>query len=295
VRASLPIALSLFLLAACDSSPRHEPVVVYVAGGESATLAKRFALFTQATGIPVTQRFGESNIHTNSVIENRGSPPADLLLTDNIADIWRAADQGALRPIASKALATMPGYLRDPDGMWIALDYRLAVIAKHSTTARLSPSSYVELAEPAYKGKLCLVSSRLPRSRMLIAMLIDDLGRRPAELVVRKWVRNLASPPFESDLALLEAVRAGVCQYGIVSSAYTHDAISVIPVSAYYDIDGIGIVRHARYPESAQRLMHWLVTNNELDIPTGASRHNIGVAGWRDEEAVLLAERASYR
>jgi len=295
MRARWVAAASLLCLSGCDSAPRQEPVVIYVAGDENSSLASRLGAFTDATGIPVTLRFGSSGANTDAVIENRGSPPADLLLTDNVADIWRAADQGALRPIASAALKDMPEYLRDPDAMWIALNVHIAVIVKQSDDAAQNPGRYVDLAEPQYEGTLCLTSSALSMNRALIAMMIDERGRRPTELVVRQWMQNLALPPFESEERLVDAIRSGACRYSILSNAHATGLEVSVPDGAYFDTDSIGIARHARYPESAQKLLHWLLENPTMDVPDAVSRRNIGIAGWRDEEAVLLAERAAYR
>jgi iron(III) transport system substrate-binding protein len=238
---------------------------------------------------------GASQENTNSVIDDRGSPPADLLLTDNIADIWSAADQGALRPIANTSLDAVPAHLRDPDATWIALNYRRAVILINSSASDASPDRYADLAKHKYKNNLCLVSSSAPLSRALIAMLIHDLGRRPAELIVRGWMRNLAVPPFQSEAKLLAAIQAGTCAYGISSENVGGGINHVVPAGAYIDVDAIGVVRHARYPESAQRLMDWLLEHSDLDTPAGTNENNVGIAGLRAEEARLLAERAGYR
>jgi hypothetical protein len=40
--------------------------------------------------------------------------------------------------------------------------------------------------------------SSLSKNRSLIAMMIQDLGVRPAERIVRGWVRNLAVSPFST-------------------------------------------------------------------------------------------------
>jgi iron(III) transport system substrate-binding protein len=270
-------------------------VVVYVSISDESALAVWFAGFTRDTGIPVTLRYAESSSNTKRVIENRGSPPADVLITDNVADIWRAADKGALRPISSPALATVSGLLRDPDNLWVALDYRLAVIASGANLSASPPESYADLAKTEYHGQLCLASSELSLGRSLIAMMIDDVGARRAELIVRGWLRNLALPPFATQEKLLNAITVGTCAFGILSDTVAGGANRIVPDGAYFDIDAMGVARHARYPESAQRLLDWILSNTELDVPDRASRINAGIAGWRDEEARLLVERARYR
>ncbi len=316
MKAALWLTATLLLLAACErqtATPRYEPVVVYAAYEDSDYLPALFEAFTRETGIPVTVRAGSAAQLTDDVIANRGSPPADVLLTRTVADAWRAADEGALRPITAANMADVAGFLRDPDGLWTAARMSLIMIAVGEGAALEPPMTYAALGQPLYKGSLCLASSSLPVNRALVAMLIADLGPKPAERVVRGWVRNLALPVFETEEALVEALDAGTCSYGIVSSPLIAGE-RILPEPAYVDVEGIGIARHARYPESAQKLVDWLLSADvqrrhahdtrahpaiahlpDAPIAGNISRKNVGIAGWQDADALLLAERAGYR
>lgn len=291
--------LFLLALSACDSdapTERPEPVVVYATEGDEANLAAWFSAFTAATGIPVTVRYEDATTQTDNVIANEGAPPADLLLTNNVADIWRAADEGALRPIQAASLALIPENLQDPDGLWSAIDTRLAIIVKGVVDSGPLPTSYSDLADPLYRGQLCLASSSVSINRSLVAMMIAEAGVRPAELTVRGWVSNLAVPPFDTERQLQAAIDSGTCTFGIVSTAAAGETAATIqPRPAHADIRAIGITRHARYPESAQRLVDWLLSERASEFADGIVERNIGMAGWHDEDARLLAERAGYR
>ena len=85
----------------------------------------------------------------------------------------------------------VPTWLRDPDEYWVALSYRSAVLVYDPDS--VSPdllSSYEELAEAQFRGRICMSSASLPINRAVIAMLIDKLGIRDTELAVRGWVAN---------------------------------------------------------------------------------------------------------
>jgi len=288
-------ALMLLLLVACESGPTPEPVVVYVDVEDEQQLRNWFADFTDDSGIPVTLKPGDSRANTTLVIANLGSPPADVLLTSNVADIWRAADEGALRPIQSESLSSIPPSLRDQDGLWAALNVRYAVIDVAPTVVA-NASTYAELADPRLRGQLCLSSSSLPVNRSLIAMMIQDIGPKPAERVVRGWILNLAHEPFSTEAQLQQAIQSGDCAYGILSKSGEIDSRGKSGEHQFYiDIDGVGVGRHARYPASAQRLIRWMFEQKGLTDPAWSNGKNIGIAGWLDEDAVLLAERAGYR
>jgi iron(III) transport system substrate-binding protein len=283
-------------LTACNGEPHVVPVRVYAPVSGEAKLAEWLSEFSDETGIPVTVKFGESSSNTDNVIGNEVSPPADVLLTSNVADIWRAAEEGALRPIQSAAMAAVPPVLKDPDGLWVALGVRYAQIGASSRTSDTHPDNYGDLAKSELRGKLCLSSSGLPVNRSLVAMLIEDLGVKPAERMVRAWVKNLAEPPYATEAGLVAALQSGTCHYGIFSSSLNASGIHLIgPDPLYIDIDGIGVTRHARFPDSAHSLVNWMLEKKSLPEPVSSNGKNIGLAGWRDEEVTRLVERAAYR
>ena len=314
---------------ATDQPDPRAPVVVYASNEDGNYWPQFFQPFTEETGIRVNVRTREQSVNVGDVIANRGTPPADVLIVDGVHDLWLASDEGALRPLQVDGIEELVDPLfRDPDGQWTGIAVRAATIVVNPGAVDVSGiESYEDLGDEALHGKLCLSSSALPTNRALIAMLIDNLGARPAELAVRYWVRNLAVPPFASDDRLLDALEAGTCGIGIVSSqaAYTRlDGVESpgfvihFTETLYANIEGAAVVRHAHQPEHAHRLVEWLLQASQqqrhaigtMSIPANraatvelswarqhldaVSGREISVAGWRDEEAILLAERARY-
>tara|TARA_R110000782_G_scaffold189867_1_gene279790 strand:+ start:1483 stop:2448 length:966 start_codon:yes stop_codon:yes gene_type:complete len=316
-----PFLLVLSCLASCESKEapiRHESIVVYASYSDESYLPELFAEFTDETGIPVTVTYDGSDVHTRNLIFNIGSPPADVFLSRSVADLWRAADEGALRPIAAANLEQVPEALRDLDGLWTAVNYQQSVIAYRGDLDEPLPRGLVDLGDEKYRGRLCVSSAGLPANRLILSMMIADLGQKQAERVVRHWMQNLAEGPFESDEALMSALDRGVCDLAIVSGwtagtflqSQADLAIRAIhPQPAYTQIEGIGVARHSRYPDSAQQLVNWMLSKtvnqqharNVNAIPAIGTplAPEVGqapaVAGWNNEEARSLAERAGYR
>lgn len=303
------IAAMSLLLTACEKSAedrpdgeRREPVVVYAAFEDDARLQRLFAQYTEETGTLVIVRRGAPQDIVTDLIENRVSPPADMLMTNSVVNIWRAAEEGALRPIASEIVANRsPGWSRDADGLWAGIGFRRAVIVYDEASVSIDGSlDYVSLQQPRFGGKLCLSSSSIAINRTVIAMLIDALDVRPAELVVRGWMKNLAVPVFDSEHQVVEAIESGACGIGIVSSsvAATSNLSVHAPSPPFVDVDGIGIGRHARNPDGASALLHWLfdeLPEAHFEAIDEADQKNVSLAAWYQEDAIKLAERAHYR
>ena len=291
------LLLFAVVLFGCEKAPPEvamPPVVVYAYGDETTGLAERLAGFTAAHGTPIQVVHGDSAELTDDVIANRGSPKADVLLTSNVADIWRAADEGALRPIQSPALADVKPEGRDADNLWVAFESYSAVIgAAERVETRVT--SYNGLARRDIGGEVCLSSSKLPINRAVIARLIEENGLKRAERIVRAWVRNLKLPPFATEAELVAALGDGTCGYGMFSSDIEAPGVSVAePFPRYFNVRAMGVARHAQNPDSAQALVDWVIVNIPLDIADENGK-GAGRIGWLDEDVRLLAERAGYR
>ncbi len=295
----LAAGLVVILLSACSESPPPGHIVVYAHEGTRAQrIEEMLSEFTADTGVLVTLRFGDSTALTDSVIAKQDAPRADVLITSGAADIWRAADSGALRPLADEARERVPAPLRDPDGYWTAAmsSSPVIVVADHASTFVLDGLG--DLGGAEFKGRLCLSSSALPGNRALIAALIESSDNRSAERMIRKWVRNLAVPPFASEAKLVDAVRSGACELGLLTAHTQRDSLHRFwpengPRS--FHIDGIGVARHATDPDAAQRFVAWVASKRGARASANVDYVHAAVAGQRDEEARLLAERAGYR
>jgi len=314
-------AIVFALLVACtpeqSAEVPPESIVVYAAYEDRTYWPALFEGYTKETGVVVTVRYGDAPAIVDDVIDSRVSPGADLLLVPSVAEIWRAAEEGALRPIYSEFVQdSVPTWLRDPDEYWVALSYRSAVLVYNPDS--ISPdllSSYEELAEAQFRGRICMSSASLPINRAVIAMLIDELGVRDAELVVRGWVANLATPTFDTEEHLLGAIQSGDCEIGLVSSQAAALAAQSIedsrfdiftPTTTYSDVEGIGIARHAQNPDGALALLEWLLSKKiqtqhssqtmaHAAISATHSSQNIALIARHSEESQKLAERARYR
>jgi iron(III) transport system substrate-binding protein len=200
-----------------------------------------------------------------------------------------------LRPINSGSLTAVKDELKDPDDLWVSLQSHLTTILISPKTDESENGDYEALANDGYRGKLCLTSIANSVNQSLIAWLIEDLGRKPAERVVRGWMRNLATPPFASEAELVAALNSGACQFGILSAPA--DSIGLTRMGRlpfYFDVSAMGVGRHARNPGPAQQLIEWLIVNHPLENYPEMDGKRVAIAGWRNEEARLLAERAGY-
>ena len=255
-----------------DSGGPEPALVLYssLPGQETRALCEAY---TAATGVRVEYMVGTPDRLIEAMAAKEYQPGADLLVVAGTRALGHAVDEDVLRPVQpSVAFEAIPRGLRDPDGYWIGLAAEALAIVYRPDRAGAGPiSSYADLSSDAYYGELCLRGAEAEASRSLVAALIASLGLRDAEVVVRGWVRNLATPEWRDDISILEALDVGSCGIAIVGSAelaaqqgaqpgsrlaviWPHDqevGLQLHPV-------GAGISRHANAPEAAADLLEWL-------------------------------------
>jgi iron(III) transport system substrate-binding protein len=309
------------------------PVVVYSSRQEHL-IKPVFDRFTQETGIEVQFQTGEEGPLIARLQAEGAATFADVFYTVDVGNLWVAAERGLLRSLESPVLeADIPPHLQDPQNRWFGLSVRARTIAY--STERVDPaqlSSYESLADPQWKGRLCLRTSKKVYNMSLVGSLIERLGAEQTEAIVRGWVANLATDVFSSDTLVIQAIAAGQCDVGLVNTYYLGQELQKdpsLPVALFWanqdtsgvhvNVSGAGITTHAKNPAGAQRLLEWLSTAapqtmfSELNLEYPANPVvkpvplvqswgefkqddlNVEAAGRRQAEAVMLMDRAGYR
>ena len=237
--------------------------------------------YTEETGVKielVTDKTGPLMARLEAEGKNT---PADMLLTVDAGNLWQAAQQGLLQPVTSAILeANVPAKYRDPEGNWTGLSLRARTIFYDPSKVDASQlSTYADLADPKWKGKLCLRTSNKVYNQSLVASMIEHLGSEKTEQVIRGWVANLATDVFSDDTNMLEAIAAGQCEVGIANSYYYGrllDEKPDFPVQIFWanqgtsgthvNVSGAGVVANSNNPEGALKLMEWLSSDQAQGI-----------------------------
>ena len=150
------------------------------------------------------------------------SSPADLVLTSDVSRIYELADLDLLAPIISPGIErNVPDYLRDPEGRWIALSTRARILAVSKDRVPEGSITRIEdLADPAWKGRVCTRKGSHVYNRALLASLIAHHGEAAAEDWARGLVANLARKPQGNDRAQAKAIFAGECDVALMNTYY---------------------------------------------------------------------------
>jgi len=310
-----------------------DEVVVYSARKEHL-IKPLFDRYTQETGVSIRYITDKAGPLLQRLRAEDKRTPADMLITVDAGNLWHAAENGVLAAIDSDTLnANVPANLRDPEGRWFGLSERARTIVY--STERVKPAelgSYEDLADPKWKGRLCLRTSKKVYNQSLVATLIARLGEPEAERIVAGWVANLAAAPFSNDTKAMQAVEAGQCDVTIVNTYYFGRLQKKQPdiklglfwakqdsSGTHINVSGAGVTRHAKHPEAAQALLEWLSSEaaqaefagSNMEFPVNAKvapdatvmawgkfkpdALNVSEAGRLQADAIRLMDRAGYR
>jgi len=236
--------------------------------------------FTEETGIKTNVLFLNKGLVERVEAEGANSP-ADLILTVDISRLSDAKDKGVTQPVESDGInGTIPANFRDPEGHWFGLTTRGRVVYASKDRVPQDAITYEELADPKWKGKICIRSGQHIYNIGMISSVISHLGEEKAEEWLAGVKDNLARKPNGNDRAQAKGIFSGECDIGIGNTYYVGlmmtnekepeqkewaDAIKVLfPNSqdrgTHVNISGMALAKNAPNKDAALKLMEFLAS-----------------------------------
>ncbi len=209
--------------------------------------------FTEQTGITINRiEANADELIARMIAEGRNSP-ADVLLTVDTSRLERAKDAGVLQAVESEVLESrIPEYLQDSDNQWFGFSQRARIIFYDKADVSDPPQSYVDLADPAYKGLVCHRSSTNVYSQTLLSSIIENHGEEAATNWARGVVENFARDPQGGDTDQLRGLVSGECDVSISNTYYFARALRRdVDGLSQEALEGIGWVFPAQNAEGA--------------------------------------------
>ncbi|HEY9878981.1 MAG TPA: Fe(3+) ABC transporter substrate-binding protein [Leptolyngbyaceae cyanobacterium] len=282
-----------------QSTPQNGEVNVYSSRHYDSddVIYKRF---TEETGIKVNLIEGDADELIERIKNEGANSPADVLVTVDAGRLWRAEEQGLFQPVDSEALTkAIPANLRHPEGLWFGMTQRARVVVYNKAAVQPSElTTYEALADPKWKGRVCIRSSGNVYNQSLLGSMVESDGAEKTEAWAKGLVANLAREPEGGDIDQIKAVAAGQCDVAIVNHYYwarlaksdkPDDKAAAEATAVFFpnqgdrgthvNISGAGIVVNAPHKENAVKFLEFLVTpeaqkifadsNNEYPVLKG--------------------------
>ena len=263
-------------------------------------------------------------ISASSGLEQRiktegANSPADVLLTVDVARLQDAIDAGITQPIKSAVLEkAVPKAYHGPDGAWYGISMRARVVYASKERVKQDAITYEELADPKWKGKICIRSGQHMYNNALFAAYLAKHGEAKTEEWLKGLKANLAQKPSGGDREVARDIAAGKCDIGLGNTYYWAlmndkeaerkpwaDATKVILPTfqgggTHVNLSGVVLAKHAPNKANAIKLMEWLVGEHAQHLYADMNyeypllsevKVNPTIAGLRHAQAGLAAAR----
>lgn len=294
------VALTLLMLL-LGPVVRADSVVNVYSARKEALIKPLLDKFSAQTGTDTRLVTAEAGPLLERLRREGRNSPADLFITVDAGRLHQAKVAGLLQPVESAALeAAVPAAYRDPQGLWFGLSLRARPIMY--ATDRVNPdqlSSYLDLADPKWRGRICIRSSSNIYNQSLVASMIAAHGQEATLEWLTGLVKNFARKPAGGDRDQIRAAAAGECDIAIANTYYLarmrnaeagsadREAAKAVAVlwpnqggrGVHVNVSGAGVTNAAPNRDNAIRLLEFLVTdeaqgwyarvNNEYPVKQG--------------------------
>jgi iron(III) transport system substrate-binding protein len=234
--------------------------------------------FTKETGIKTNVLFLDKGLVERMTAEGENSP-ADVILTVDIARLTEAKDGGVTQAVKDDIInKDIPAGFRDPEGNWFGLTTRGRVVYASKERVKDTAITYEELADPKWKGKICMRDGQHSYNIGLFASMIAHHGADYTEKWLTGLKNNLVNKPNGSDRSQAKAIFAGECDLGIGNTYYVGVMLNndkepeqkdwanslrvIFPNAAdrgtHVNISGMAMAKNAPNKDNALKLMQFL-------------------------------------
>jgi iron(III) transport system substrate-binding protein len=278
----------LAALAATLCSPifAQEKVVNIYSARHYPTDEALYSDFTRSTGIRVNRVDSDDAGILARLRAEGASSPADVILLVDAARLWRAQIDGLFLPIRSQVLEqAIPPHLRAKPSdngatAWFGLSTRARVVVYDRQKFKPAElDTYEKLADPRFKGQLCIRSGSHPYNLSLFGAMSEHLGPQKTEVWLKGLVANMARTPKGGDTDQIRSVAAGECGLALTNTYYLARLMRSDKASDKAQMEKIGVVfpnqsswgthiniaggavaRHASNVDNARRFLEYLAS-----------------------------------
>ncbi|MEE1622675.1 extracellular solute-binding protein [Zafaria sp. Z1313] len=232
--------------------------------------------FTEATGIDVEVRYGNTAAMAAQLLEEGDKSPADVFLAQDAGALGAASSAGLFAALPESITSVVPEAYRDGNGEWVGVTARARVLIhnKELAPADTLPDTVEELNGEEFKGQLGVAPTNASFQAFITALRVLD-----GEDAAKQYLADLkANDPQirEGNGGIVADVNDGKIPFGLVNHYYLFELAKekgVEPdeldaanyffpngdIGALVNIAGAGLVKHAA-DDDGVKLLEFLLS-----------------------------------
>ena len=243
----------------------------------------QYKKFEEKTGIKVNVTKAGADELIQRLKNEGDNSQADLFITVDVGKLWQASDMGLFQKFNDqKVFDNIDPQFLDKNGFWVPVTYRSRVVVYSNERVKKEDlSTYEDLANEKWRGRLLVRSSSNAYNQALMSSLVANLGPEAVTSWSEAVVKNFARDPKGSDRDQVKAIAAGQGDIAIVNSYYiglllasekeeeinAGKAVSVFfpnqgdgERGAHINVSGIALAKNAPNKENAIELIKYLTS-----------------------------------
>jgi iron(III) transport system substrate-binding protein len=283
-----PIAALAIGLAACSApndsaspgssqpaseQPAETQSLTVYSGRSEELVGPLLEQFSEATGIEVEARYGDTAEMANLILTEGENSPADVLFAQDAGALGAVAAEGLLTTLPDEILDTVEERFRSPDGQWVGVSGR-ARVAVYNTDALSEselPDSIFGFTDPEWSGRIGWAPTNGSFQAFVTALRVIEGEDR-----AREWLEGIeANDPsvYEGNNPALDAVIAGEIDVAFINHYYLMQRLVEdpdAPAANYFltdgdpgalvNVAGAGILTTAANDAAARELVAFLLS-----------------------------------
>ncbi len=266
-----------------DAGPSSNVTLTLYSGQHEQTTAQLVSAFTKQTGIKVKVRSDDEAELANQIAQEGSRSPADVFFTENTPPLEFLREKNLLSPITPSTLADVDSKYNSVQGDWVGVSARVSVMVYNTKdlTAQQLPTSVMDLASPAWKGKIGIAPGETD-FQPIVTSMIKTYGQSAA----LKWLQGLKSNAgsdhnYPDNETLTNMVNGGQVQIGLINHYYWYrekDEVGASKVNSaigffaakdpgyILDVSGAGVLASSKHQAEAQALVAFLVSKPGQEV-----------------------------
>ena len=256
-----------------SAAPADEgPVTVY-SGRSEELVGPLLEQFTDATGIEVEARYGDTAEMANLILTEGDNSPADVFFAQDAGALGAVAERGLLTALPAETLEHVDSRFASPSGEWVGVSGRARVVAYNTETLSEAdlPDSIFEFTEPEWEGRIGWAPTNGSFQSFVTALRVIEGEDR-----AREWLEGIqANDPnvYEGNNPALDAVIAGEVDVAFINHYYLMQRLAEepdAPAANYFltdgdpgalvNVAGAGILDSSENQEAARQFVEFLLS-----------------------------------
>jgi iron(III) transport system substrate-binding protein len=253
------------------------PLTVY-SGRAEELVGEVLDGFTDASGIELEVRYGDTAELAATIINEGDATPADVYFGQDAGALGALQAEGLLTTLPDELTSQVDPAFTSDSGEWVGVTGRVRVLAYNTDALEEDevPDSVFDLTEPEWEGRVSWAPTNGSFQAFVTAMRLTE-----GEDVTRQWLEDMIANDvqvFENNASQVEAAGRGEVDVALVNHYYLARFTAEDPdfpvankflpgdIGGLVNIAGVGVLGATDQPSAAEEFVSYLLSEEVQDF-----------------------------